>query len=159
MIPGHAVLNNSHHVISDHTRRCLYGRFARAVIIFSASFFCAISFACAAEGPNETCPRPAPGVAVPEPEDLRSQNGTLEVSLTVRNSTEKDGSVRYCYLLPDGSQSPTLRLHRGDLLILHLKTTLLQRKIIPRLPHPEPPRTLTQAKLRRLTHAPAWPSR
>ncbi len=61
---------------------------------------------------------------MPEPEDLRSQNGTLEVSLTIRNSIEESGSVRYCYLLPDGSQSPTLRLHRGDLLILHLKNEL-----------------------------------
>ena len=61
---------------------------------------------------------------MPEPEDLRSQNGTLEVSLTIRNSIEKGGSVRYCYLLPDGSQSPTLRLHRGDVLILHLKNEL-----------------------------------
>ncbi|HZC65501.1 MAG TPA: multicopper oxidase domain-containing protein [Candidatus Dormibacteraeota bacterium] len=72
----------------------------------------------------EVCPRPAAGSAVPEPEDLRSQNGVLEVTLTVRNVTEKDGSVRYCYLLPDGSQSPTLRLHRGDLLILHLTNEL-----------------------------------
>lgn len=61
---------------------------------------------------------------MPEPEGLRSQNGTLDVSLTVRNFTENDGSVRYCYLLPDGNQSPTLRLHRGDLLILRLKNEL-----------------------------------
>ena len=44
--------------------------------------------------------------------------------MTVHNFTEKDGSTRYCYLVPDGSQSPTLRLHPGDLLILNLKNDL-----------------------------------
>jgi FtsP/CotA-like multicopper oxidase with cupredoxin domain len=78
----------------------------------------------AQEVPQDPCPRPAAGSAVPEPEDLRSQNGVLKVDLTVRNYTEKDGSVRYCYLLADGNQSPTLRLAPGDLLILNLKNDL-----------------------------------
>ncbi len=78
----------------------------------------------AQEAPQDPCPRPAPGSAVPEPEDLRSQNGVLKVDLTVRNYAEKDGSVRFCYLLADGNQSPTLRLAPGDLLILNLKNDL-----------------------------------
>jgi FtsP/CotA-like multicopper oxidase with cupredoxin domain len=69
------------------------------------------------------CPRPAAGSRVPEPIDLRSRNGVLKVDLTVHNDPE-GGAVRYCYLLPDGSQSPTLRLHPGDLLVLHLKNAL-----------------------------------
>jgi FtsP/CotA-like multicopper oxidase with cupredoxin domain len=32
--------------------------------------------------------------------------------------------MRFCYLLPDGSQAPTLRLKPGDLLILRLKNEL-----------------------------------
>ena len=32
--------------------------------------------------------------------------------------------MRFCYLLADGSQSPTLRLHPGDLLILKLRNEL-----------------------------------
>jgi FtsP/CotA-like multicopper oxidase with cupredoxin domain len=78
----------------------------------------------AQESPQEPCPRPAPGSAVPEPEDLRSQNGILKVDLTVHNYKEKDGSTRYCYLLADGTQSPTLRSHPGDWLILNLKNDL-----------------------------------
>src|SRR5271154_3677117 len=78
----------------------------------------------AQDAPRDTCPRPAPGSAVQEPEDLRSENGVLRVDLTVRNSTEKDGSTRYCYLLADGHQSPTLRVSPGDLLILGLKNDL-----------------------------------
>src|SRR5580700_184165 len=72
---------------------------------------------CAHEVPSAVCPRPSPGNAVPEPDDLRSQNGLLKVSLTIRNYKEADGSTRYCYISADGSQSPNLRVHPGDLLI------------------------------------------
>ncbi|MGB7731301.1 MAG: multicopper oxidase domain-containing protein [Candidatus Acidiferrum sp.] len=73
---------------------------------------------------QDQCPRPAQGSEVPEPEDLRSQNGVLRVDLTVHNVQEADGTTRYCYLLPDGSQSPTLRVKPGDELILNLKNDL-----------------------------------
>jgi FtsP/CotA-like multicopper oxidase with cupredoxin domain len=74
--------------------------------------------------PPDPCPRPSSGSQVEEPEDLRSQDGVLKVDLTIHNFKEEDGSTRYCYLLPDGSQSPTLRLRPGDLLILKLKNDL-----------------------------------
>jgi FtsP/CotA-like multicopper oxidase with cupredoxin domain len=77
------------------------------------------------EAALDPCPRPAPGIAVPEPEELRSENGVLKADLTVRNYKEKDGAVRYCYLLADGSQSPTLRLSPGDELVLDLKNDLI----------------------------------
>ena len=73
----------------------------------------------------DTCPRPAAGSTVPEPEDLRSQGGVLKVELTVRNTTEADGSTRYCYIDANGAESPNLRLHPGDLLILTLKNDLV----------------------------------
>ena len=73
---------------------------------------------------KDPCPRPVPGSAVPEPKDLRSQNGILSVVLAVYNHKEDDGSTRYCYVLADGNQSPTLRLAPGDLLILNLKNNL-----------------------------------
>ncbi len=72
----------------------------------------------------EVCPRPAAGAVVPEPEDLRSENGTLQVDLHFRSQRETDGSWRFCYVLGSGAQAPTLRLHPGDLLILHLKNEL-----------------------------------
>jgi FtsP/CotA-like multicopper oxidase with cupredoxin domain len=82
------------------------------------------SVAVAGETAADICPRPAPGSAVGEPEDLHSENGVLKVDLTVRNEKNQDGSTRYCYLLGDGAQSPTLRLRPGDLLILALKNAL-----------------------------------
>ena len=65
-----------------------------------------------------------PGAEVPEPRNLYSDHGILKVDLSIHNHRERDGSVRYCYLLPDGSESPTLRLYPGDLLILHLTNDL-----------------------------------
>lgn len=70
----------------------------------------------------EACPRPSGGT-VPEPEDLHSQNGVLNVDLTLESDVW-NGHPRYCYVASDGSQSPNLRLRAGDLLILHLKNNL-----------------------------------
>ncbi len=74
---------------------------------------------------HDPCIRPSPGSAVMEPRDLRSNQGVLRLTLTIHNYQEADGSVRYCYLLADGTESPTLRLHPGDLLVLQLKDDLV----------------------------------
>jgi FtsP/CotA-like multicopper oxidase with cupredoxin domain len=42
----------------------------------------------------------------------------------VRNHREADGSTRYCYVLGDGAQAPTLRLNPGDTLVLDLKNEM-----------------------------------
>jgi len=79
--------------------------------------------------PPDFCPRPRPGSALPEPTDLRSENGVLKLDLSIQNYLQKDGTSRYCYQLPDSTQSPTLRLHPGDELILHLKNNLSDKQI------------------------------
>lgn len=79
---------------------------------------------CAQEAAKNYCFRPSPGSTVTEPADLRSKNGVLKVNLTIHNFTEPDGSIRYCYIGENGDESPTLRLHPGDLLILKLKNDL-----------------------------------
>jgi len=73
---------------------------------------------------HETCSRPAPGSVVAEPEDLHSEHGVLKVDLTIRNEQAADGATRYCYVLGDGNEAPTLRLKPGDLLVLRLKNQL-----------------------------------
>jgi FtsP/CotA-like multicopper oxidase with cupredoxin domain len=70
------------------------------------------------------CERPEAGSAVPEPQELRSRDGVLQVDLSIRNQRQPDGSTRYCYLTPDGKLSPTLRLKPGELLILHFENKL-----------------------------------
>ncbi len=73
---------------------------------------------------REACPRPQPGGLVTEPADLRSRGGVLRVNLTVRDSVQPDGSVRYCYLDSNADESPNLRVKPGDLVILNLKNDL-----------------------------------
>ena len=58
-----------------------------------------------------------------QPRDLESRDGVLKVDLRIRSYRSPDGSVRYCYLSAD-AQSPTLRLHPGDLLELRLTNEL-----------------------------------
>lgn len=89
--------------------------------LLAALALCAASVAEA----QDPCSRAAPGSAVPEPRDLRSEHGVLKVDLGIHDFKESDGSTRYCYLLPDGSVAPTLRLQPGDLLVLHLKNNLV----------------------------------
>lgn len=104
-----------------------------AAMLFTAGPGCA----CAQDGPQGVCPRPAAGSTVAEPEDLRSHDGVLSVELTYRNFVDSNGQMLYCYLYKDGSEAPTLRLRPGDLLILHLKNEV-------RLPSP-----LSEGKLQR----------
>src|ERR1700761_5653507 len=85
--------------------------------------------------PQDLCPRAPSGSIIPEPRDLRSENGVLKVEMSVHDFREADGSAHYCYLLSDGSVAPTLRVHPGDLLILHLKNDLVD----PAPPDPSPP--------------------
>jgi FtsP/CotA-like multicopper oxidase with cupredoxin domain len=61
---------------------------------------------------------------VQEPADLRSKNGVLELTLTAANSSQADGSTRYCYTDAQGRESPNLRVSPGDEVIIHLKNEL-----------------------------------
>jgi FtsP/CotA-like multicopper oxidase with cupredoxin domain len=70
------------------------------------------------------CPRPEIASTVDEPEDLRSKNGVLDVQLTAHDAPDASGSKRYCYSDAAGRESPTLRVHPGDLVILHLRNQL-----------------------------------
>jgi FtsP/CotA-like multicopper oxidase with cupredoxin domain len=74
--------------------------------------------------PAPDCLRPAAGSTVAEPEDLRSHNGVLRVELIYRKSADANGATHYCYIAPDGSEAPTLRVKPGDLLILRLKNEI-----------------------------------
>jgi FtsP/CotA-like multicopper oxidase with cupredoxin domain len=93
-----------------------------AMLLASASAMTA--HASAPNGLEDLCTRALPGSEIPEPKDLRAENGVLRLDLSIHNYRESDGSTRYCYLLADGSESPTLRLHPGDQLILRLKNDL-----------------------------------
>jgi FtsP/CotA-like multicopper oxidase with cupredoxin domain len=90
-----------------------------AVVLLSLAPWCARA--------ESVCPRPEPGSIVEEPEDLRSQNGVLEAQLTANNAAQADGSVRYCYTDAAGHESPNLRVHPGDLVVLHLTNAMTDK--------------------------------
>ncbi len=72
-------------------------------------------------GGDGGCFRAAVGSEVPEPEDLRSVDGVLKVDLAFRSFVDSKGEVRFCYVTPNGKQSPTLRVKPGDTVILNFK--------------------------------------
>ena len=43
---------------------------------------------------DQVCPRPAAGSVIPEPKDLRSQNGVLKAELTYRSFHDEHGQIR-----------------------------------------------------------------
>ena len=75
-------------------------------------------------GTPEVCPRPAPGSAIAAPADLRNSEGKLTVDLAFRTFVDKYGNARYCYVSRNDVQSPTLRVHPGDELVLTLNNEL-----------------------------------
>jgi FtsP/CotA-like multicopper oxidase with cupredoxin domain len=86
------------------------------------SLICAVVLLSASAQP--ICPpRPQPGSLVVNPLDLFSQDGVLNVNLTLQNQLGSDGFMHYCYVyLYQGQQveAPTLRLNPGDQLVLNL---------------------------------------
>ena len=73
---------------------------------------------------HETCPRPNASSLIPEPADLRAENGVLTVDFAFRSDIDAHGRRRYCYIYKEGVESPNLRLNPGDLLVLRLKNDL-----------------------------------
>jgi len=116
-----------------------------AALTLSAALIAFTSTAHAAENKaQDPCARAAPGSPIPEPRDIRSDHGVLKVDLSVHDFRETDGTTRYCYVMPDGSVAPTLRLHPGDLLVLHLKNELVDT---------DPAHTKTPAHVHEHSHA------
>src|SRR5579862_4018035 len=72
---------------------------------------------------SASCPaRPVVGSVVGDPKNLYSSHGVLSVDLRYRTSVDAQGQTHYCYVAPDGSEAPTLRVKQGDTLILRLKS-------------------------------------
>jgi FtsP/CotA-like multicopper oxidase with cupredoxin domain len=74
--------------------------------------------------PDQQCFRPAVGSTASEPADLSSESGVLEVHFSYYSSADSHGLVRYCYVTNTGAESPTLRVHPGDWLIIKLKNEI-----------------------------------
>jgi len=67
------------------------------------------------------CPAaPAVGSSIQRPVDLYSQNGTLNVAFNYYTSVSDAGLTLFCFVTPDGIQSPTLHVNPGDTLNIAL---------------------------------------
>lgn len=61
---------------------------------------------------------------VTQPQDLRSKDGALMVSLSIHSSPDDHGHIRYCYVDGQGHQTPTLHVQPGDMLYIRLKNDI-----------------------------------
>ena len=60
------------------------------------------------------CPRPAPGTEIQPAPDLTSQDGVLKVHFNYYTSVDDEGRTLFCFVTPDGLESPTLHVWPGD---------------------------------------------
>jgi FtsP/CotA-like multicopper oxidase with cupredoxin domain len=77
------------------------------------------------------CPRFDSGSLIQEPENLYSRHGVLEVSFSYQTRVDSFGNTLYCFVSGDGEQSPTLHVHPGDRLVIHLKNELTSNATMP----------------------------
>jgi FtsP/CotA-like multicopper oxidase with cupredoxin domain len=66
------------------------------------------------------CARPRAGDAPDAPRDLYGEGGVLKVRLNFMTSTDADARLLYCFVTPEGVESPTLHVRPGDELDITL---------------------------------------
>jgi FtsP/CotA-like multicopper oxidase with cupredoxin domain len=66
------------------------------------------------------CMRPAAGSLIGQPKQVYSANGVLNVHLDFYTDVDANGYSIFCFLMPDGSPSPTLHARPGDLFNLEV---------------------------------------
>ena len=100
----------------------------RAIVKSTVLFVMAVFAVASASAQQQICPpRPPAGTLIVNPLDLFSQNGVLNVDLTLQNQMGSDGFEHYCYVyMYQGQQveAPTLRLNPGDRLELNLTNNI-----------------------------------
>ena len=84
------------------------------------------TFALASGAPG-ACARPPAGSVATAPADIFSTKGVLKLALNYETSTDDDGRTLYCFVTPDGLESPTLHVHPGDTM----KIALTNQQTIP----------------------------
>jgi FtsP/CotA-like multicopper oxidase with cupredoxin domain len=85
------------------------------------------------------CPRPGIGSVVAPPPDLYSANGVLTVAFNYFTSVDEAGHTLFCFVTPDGQQSPTLHVNPGDTIKLTLTN------MVPAAPPSAPSEIISEA--------------
>ena len=60
------------------------------------------------------CPRPGPAQTVSPPADNYSKHGVLKVQFNYYTSVDDEGRTLFCFVTPDGKESPTLHVKPGE---------------------------------------------
>ncbi len=79
-----------------------------------------VAFAQSGVGQDNPCTRYPIGSRVTEPVDLYSQHGVLKVDFNYETGVDDKGRQTFCFITPDGVQSPTLHVNPGDTLVITL---------------------------------------
>jgi FtsP/CotA-like multicopper oxidase with cupredoxin domain len=87
------------------------------ILVLALLAFAAAPFSALAKDGNP-CPRPDPGTLVQPPPDLFSVDGVLNASFEYYTTLDNAGRTLFCFVTPDGLQSPTLHIRPGDTLNL-----------------------------------------
>ena len=95
------------------------GRRAFLLALLALSLFQLCAF-----GESAPCARYQAGSTVIEPTNLFSVGGKLQVNFTYQTRVDQFGNTLYCFTTQAGVESPTLHVHPGDQLIIHLKNEL-----------------------------------
>jgi FtsP/CotA-like multicopper oxidase with cupredoxin domain len=77
-----------------------------------------LSPAMAATPGSTPCRRPAAGSVVENPRAFYSANGVLQVTFDYYTAVDESGRTLFCFVTPNGIESPTLHVHPGDTLDL-----------------------------------------
>ena len=99
--------------------------FRGLTMVMAAAVWALLSTAAFASTTAPTkCPRPAAGSNVAEPVDLYSSGGVLSVTFDYVTSVDRENRTLFCFITPDGVESPTLHLNPGDTLKITLQNML-----------------------------------
>ena len=116
------------------------------------TLLCGVSLAAASAQSTDLSDETAARHPGANPLDLFSQNGVLNLNMTLQNQMGSDGFMHYCYVyMYQGQQveAPTLRLNPGDTLNLnftdniqapydHVTPPLLKKAYMEKMMHMEP---------------------
>ncbi|MBV9990739.1 MAG: multicopper oxidase domain-containing protein [Alphaproteobacteria bacterium] len=81
---------------------------------------CSMTFWSGAARADDVCPRPAAQSEVQRPPDIYSQNGKIDVKLHYLTAVDDTGRTLFCFVTPDGVESPTLHVNPGDNIKIEL---------------------------------------
>jgi FtsP/CotA-like multicopper oxidase with cupredoxin domain len=74
----------------------------------------------AAMADGGVCPRPAAQSEVQPPPDIYSANGVIDIAMNYYTSMDDAGRTLFCFVTPDGLESPTLHVKPGETIKIKL---------------------------------------